>query len=89
MKQNVLNFQSDIKTQVAKQKETGSCDWWMHPVYCAYYILKHNIDPQEYINLDIEKSHKALPDDYHKRLFKKEVESYLEIYAEIICTDQQ
>lgn len=89
MKQNVLNFQSDIKTQVTKQKETGDCEWWMHPAYCAYYILKHGIDPQEYIDLDIEKSYKALPDDYHKRLFKKEVESYLDKYAEIICADQQ
>ena len=51
MKTNVLKFQKDIKIQVAKQKETGDCDWWMHPVYCAYYILKHGMDQK---NLSIK-----------------------------------
>ena len=88
MKQNVLNFQSDIKTQVAKQKETGSCDWWMHPVYCAYYILKHNVDPQEYIDLDIKKSYKALNTDYDRKFFTKRVNEWLEKYAEVVCADQ-
>lgn len=88
MKQNVLNFQSDIKAQVAKQKETGSCDWWMHPVYCAYYILKHGVPAQEYIDLDIKRSYKALNSEYAKRYFTRVVNEYLTKYAEVVCSNQ-
>lgn len=90
MKQNVLKFQEDIKVQVAKQKETGDCDWWMHPAYCAYYILKHNVEIiDEYIEIDIERSYKALPDYWRKQAFKKTVNKFLEDYAEVICPDKQ
>lgn len=90
MKTNVLNFKNDIKIQVAKQKETGDCDWWMHPAYCAYYILKHNIqDIENYIQEDIKRSYKALPDYWNKKYFKESVEKYLKDYAEIVCTDKQ
>ena len=90
MKQNVLNFKNDIKIQVAKQKETGDCDWWMHPVYCAYYILRHNIeDIDKCIKEDIERSYKALPDYWRKESFKNSVKKYLDKYAEIVCTDKQ
>ena len=87
MKQNVLTFQSDIKAQVAKQKENGSCDWWMHPVYCAYYILRHNVNPEEYMDLDIKRSYKALPDYWKKEYFKKVVREYLDKYAETVCAN--
>ena len=90
MKTNVLKFKNDIKIQVAKQKETGNCDWWMHPVYCAYYILKHGVnDVDKYINEDIEKSYKALPDYWSKESFKNKVKKYLELYAEVVCADKQ
>lgn len=91
MKQNVLKFQSDIKIQVAKQKETGDCNWWMHPAYCAYFILKHNVeDINKFIQEDIERSYKALPDYWSKEAFKKNVNKFLEDYAEeTICTDKQ
>ena len=89
MKQNVLKFQSDIKIQVAQQKEKDYCDWWMHPAYCAYYILKHSItDVEKCIDEDIKRSYKALPDDWYKRCFRKEVNKYLEKYAETVCTDK-
>ena len=90
MKPNVLKFQSDIKIQVAQQKEKDYCDWWMHPAYCAYYILKHNVENiSEYIEEDIKRSYKALQDGYHKELFRRKVKSYLEEYAEekFVCTD--
>lgn len=90
MKQNVLKFQNDIKIQVAQQKEKDYCDWWMHPAYCAYYILKHGVtDVDKYIKEDIERSYKALPDYYSKERFKNKVNKYLEIYAETICADKQ
>ena len=83
MKPNVLKFQSDIKVQVAQQKETDYCDWWMHPAYCAYYILKHGIaDFKEYIEEDIKRSYKALPDEYSRSSFRRKVEKYLEQYGE-------
>ena len=88
MRQNILKFQNDIKAQVAKQKETDCCDWWMHPAYCAYYILKHNVeDPEKYIEEDIKRSYKALADYYSKESFKRNVAKKLEEYAETICTD--
>ena len=90
MKQNVLNFKNDIKAQVAKQKETGDCDYWMHPVYCAYYILKHNLEnSDEYIQQDIKRSYKALNSDWSKNLFTKRVNEWLGKYAEVVCVDQQ
>ena len=90
MKQNVLKFQSDIKAQVAMQKEKDYCDWWMHPAYCAYYILKHNLEnADEYIQLDIKRSYKALDSDYRRKYFTREVNSYLGKYAEVVCADQQ
>lgn len=88
MKPNVLKFQSDIKSQVAQKKEKDDCEWWMHPAYCAYYILKHNIEnAEEYINKDIEQSYKALPDYWRKEAFKKSVNKYLEQYGTPVCTD--
>ena len=89
MKPNVLKFQSDIKIQVAQQKEKDYCDWWMHPAYCAYYILKHNVENvSEYIEEDIKRSYKALQDDYYRELFRRKVKKYLDEYEEKpICTD--
>ena len=90
MKPNVLKFKNDIKIQVAQQKEKDYCDWWMHPAYCAYYILKHGIENvEECINEDIKRSYKALQDDYNRELFRRKVKSYLEEYAEekFVCTD--
>lgn len=91
MKPNVLKFQNDIKIQVEKQKQTGDCDWWMHPVYCAYYILKHGVeDIDKYIKEDIERSYKALPDYWRKEHFKEKVSEYLKEYAEeTVCADKQ
>ena len=90
MKPNVLKFQSDIKIQVAQQKEKDYCDWWMHPAYCAYYILKHGIENvDECIEEDIKRSYKALQDDFTRAAFKKRVNKYLEQYGEekSICTN--
>lgn len=88
MRQNVLKFQNDIKAQVALHKETGDSNWWMHPAYCAYYIIKHKVDnPEEFIEEDIKKSYKALDSDWMKQLFKKKVSKYLEDYAETICAN--
>lgn len=90
MKTNVLNFKNDIKIQVEKQKKDDYCDWWMHPAYCAYYILKHNVqDIKNYIQEDIKRSYKALPDYWSKESFKNKVKKYLEDYAEVVCTDKQ
>ena len=88
MRQNVLKFQNDIKAQVAEHKEKGDCSWWMHPAYCAYYILKHKVEnPEEFIDKDIKKSYKALNSDWYKDLFRRKVNKYLEDYAETICTN--
>jgi len=90
MKPNVLKFQSDIKIQVAQKKEKDYCDWWMHPAYCAYYILKHNVENvSEYIEEDIKRSYKALQDDFNRELFRRKVKKYLEQYGEEkpVCTD--
>ena len=91
MKPNVLKFQSDIKIQVAKQKEIGDCDYWMHPMYCAYYILKHNLyeDRGRVITEDIKRSYKALPDKYQQDLFITHVNKWLNRYAEeVVCADK-
>jgi hypothetical protein len=83
MKQNVLNFKNDIKTEVAYCKEHGDHRKWMHPIYCAYYILKHDIDDNEaFINDEIQKSHKSLTGD-RVYYFKRSVQKSLEKYAEI------
>ena len=83
MRQNVLKFQSDIKELVKEQKETGSCGVWMHPMYCAYYIIKHNIQEMDkIIEDDIKRSYKALPDEYSKKAFRKKVEDYYIQYGE-------
>lgn len=90
MRPNVVKFQSDIKVLVAKQKETGSCGVWMHPMYCAYYLLKHNVQEiDKFIEDDIKKSYKALPDEYSKKAFRKKVEDYYIQYGEeTVCTNR-
>ena len=83
MKPNVLKFKNDIKIQVAQQKEKDYCDWWMHPAYCAYYILKHGItDFDKCIEEDVKRSYKALPDEFHRDNFKDVVLKYLAQYEE-------
>ena len=83
MRPNVFKFQSDIKILVAKQKETGDCGVWMHPMYCAYYLIKHNVQEiDKYIEADINQSYKALPDEYSKKAFRKKVEDYYIQYGE-------
>ena len=89
MKPNVLKFKSNIKDLVAEQKKTGDCGVWMHPMYCAYYLLKHNVqETDKYIQDDIKKSYKALPDEYSKKAFQKKVEDYYIQYGEqVVCSD--
>ena len=88
MRQNVLKFQNDIKAQVALHKEKGNSEWWMHPAYCAYYMIKHRVeDSEKFISDEIEKSYKALDSDWTKKAFIKVVNKYLEDYAETICTN--
>lgn len=89
MKPNVLKFKSNIKDLVAEQKKTGDCGVWMHPMYCAYYLLKHNVQEiDKFIQDDIKKSYKALPDEYSKKAFQKKVEDYYIHYGEqVICSD--
>jgi hypothetical protein len=88
MKQNVLNFKNDIKVEVAYCKEHGDHREWMHPVYCAYYILKHGVEnPDNFISDEIKRSHKALCGD-RSYYFKKAVEKLLLKYAEVVCTDR-
>ena len=83
MRPNVFKFQNDIKILVAKQKETGDCEVWMHPMYCAYYLIKHNVQEiDKFIEDDIKKSYKALPDEYSKKAFRKKVEDYYIQYGE-------
>ena len=82
MEQNVLKFKNDIKALVAKKKETGYAGTWMHPIYCAYYILKHHVEnKEEFINEDIKKSYKALRDSYLQNLFRQKVNNICEKYA--------
>ena len=90
MEANLLKFKNDIKQLVAKHKEQGYSATWMHPMYCAYYILKHkNVNKEDFINLDIERSYKALHDNYMKRLFAKKVNDIYNEYAtETACTDR-
>lgn len=89
MKPNVLKFKSNIKDLVAEQKKTGDCGVWMHPMYCAYYLLKHNVQEiDKFIQDDIKKSYKALPDEYSKKAFQKKVEDYYIHYGEqVVCSD--
>ncbi len=89
MKPNVLKFKSNIKDLVAEQKKTGNCGVWMHPMYCAYYLLKHNVQEiDKFIQDDIKKSYKALPDEYSKKAFQKKVEDYYIHYGEqVVCSD--
>ena len=94
MKPNVLKFKNDIKEQVDFQKglikDRKITPKWMHPLYCAYYILKHNVeDVDNYIEEDIKRSYKALASDCLKGSFRHIVKKQLEKYAEeIICTDK-
>lgn len=92
MRQNVLEFKNDIKDWVAAYKE-GKDNHWMHPIYCAYYLVKHQIlDPdkqKEFIEEDIKRSYKALNNDWTKRVFRKVVNEYLELYPEeTVCVNQ-
>lgn len=88
MKPNVLKFKNDIKAHVAKKKETGYAGTWMHPMYCAYYILKHNVeDIDNFIAEDIKNSYKALQGNM-KYFFEKRVRKILEEYAETVCVDR-
>ena len=89
MKENVLKFKNDIKALVAKQKEIGYVEEWMHPLYCAYYILKHQVEnKEEFIDEDIKRSYKALGSPYMQDLFRKRVNIIYEEYAtETVCTD--
>lgn len=92
MRQNVLEFKSDIKEWVAAYKE-GKDNHWMHPIYCAYYIIKHQIlDPnkqKEFIEEDIKRSYKALNNDWTKYAFRKVVNEYLGLYPEEIVRANQ
>jgi hypothetical protein len=84
MKQNVLNFKNDIKAEVAYCKEHGDHRIWMHPVYCAYYILKHGIEDREsFILNEISKSYKSITGD-RSYYFKNSVNKSLEKYAEVV-----
>ena len=94
MKTNVLKFKNDIKIQVDFKKglikDENITPKWMHPMYCAYYILKHNVeDVDKYIDEDIKRSYKALPDYWKKETFKNIVKKHLENYAEVVCADKQ
>ena len=92
MRQNALEFKNDIKNWVAAYKE-GKDDHWMHPIYCAYYLVKHQIlDPdkrKEFIENDIKRSYKALNNEWLKSAFIRIVNEYLGKYPETtVCTDQ-
>lgn len=91
MKENVLKFQSDIKAEVAYCKEHGDHRNWMHPIYCAYYILKHGVEDEadKYIDEDIKRSHKVFQNPYLIGGFKNLVKKSLEKYAakETVCAD--
>ncbi len=92
MRQNVLEFKSDIKEWVAAYKE-GKDNHWMHPIYCAYYIVKHQIlDPEKrkaFIEADIKHSYKALRNDWERNSFRKVVNDYIGRYPEeTVCTDK-
>lgn len=88
MRQNVLKFKNDIKALVAEQKEKGYAQKWMHPIYCAYYMLKHKVeDTEAFIEDDIKRSYKALADDYNQRLFRQKVNNIYKEYAETVCPD--
>lgn len=85
MRQNVLEFKNDIKLLVEEIK-TGKNWAWMHPIYRAYYIIKHQIVDKDLqkanIEDDIERSYKALRTNWDKDQFRKIVNEYLELYPE-------
>jgi len=90
MRTNALKFKQDIKEWVALKEKNPH---WMHPIYCAYYIVKHQILDHEkwqsIIEDDIKRSYKALNSDYYKRLFRKVVDDFLNKYQEeTVCTDK-
>lgn len=90
MRTNHLNFKTDIKSWVDLKEKNPH---WMHPIYCAYYIVKHQIlDPvkrEEIIQDDIKRSYKALNSDWRKQFFKRTVNEFLNKYPEeIVCTDK-
>lgn len=89
METNVLKFKDDIKALVKKTKETGDAGEWMHPMYCAYYMLKHKVEnKEEFIEEDIKKSYKSLKEPYIQHLFKEKVNTIYSKYAkETVCTD--
>ena len=53
MRTNALKFKQDIKEWVALKDKNSH---WMHPIYCAYYIVKHQI-------LDSAKRQAIIEDD--------------------------
>lgn len=90
MRTNALKFKQDIKEWVALKDKNSH---WMHPIYCAYYIVKHQIldsaKRQAIIEDDIKRSYKTLNSDYYKYLFRNVVDEYLNKYPEeTVCTDK-
>lgn len=90
MRTNALKFKQDIKELVALKDKNP---YWMHPMYCAYYIVKHQILDSEkrksIIEDDIKKSYKALNCDYYRCYFRRKVDEYLSKYPEeTVCTDK-
>ncbi len=85
MRQNVLEFKNEIKGLVEDIK-SGHKTAWMHPIYRAYYIVKHQILDKDLrkqnIEDDIEKSYKALRTSWEKEAFRSIVDKYLDKYAE-------
>ncbi len=89
MKENVLKFKNDIKALVAKQKETGYAGKWMHPIYCAYFIMKHNIEDKDgFIEDEVSRSYKKLCWDGIKDMFRQKVKDIIDEYAEVVCVDR-
>lgn len=91
MRQNALDFKNDIKEWVANKEHDTH---WMHPIYCAYYIVKHQILDNDkrkaIIEDDIKRSYKALNNDWVKDSFRRTVNAYIGYYPEeTLCTDKQ
>ena len=91
MEANVLKFKNDIKALVAKQKENdGECGKWMHAVYTAYFIMKHNVsDVAKFMEEEIARSHKALADKWIQDTFTNAVNNIRAEYEETVCTNKQ
>ena len=86
MNKNILKFKNDIKELVNLQKQ-GKELKWMHPIYCAYYIMKHGVEKEAFIEEDIKRSFRALSCDSMKHLFRKQVENTIKEYEEkTVCT---